>query len=162
MIKIGLIILGTIIGLVVGFCLGVRWISKQYDIHCEKIEKIADKFSDYYAIMHQWMRLIQKGHNLSNYCEKNQYKRVAIYGLNDIAYTIINELNDFDTKIAFCIDRNADNLFSEIDLYRPDEDMPDVDVCIVAIPELYREITEVLKGKMNCPIISIEDIIWEL
>lgn len=149
-----------LIGFLIGFYLGVKWLGKQYDIHCERIEKNADKFAAYYSMMMQWLKMKQEDIKIAEYFEKNDYKQIAIYGMNDFAYALIKELKQLNIEIAFCIDRNADNLFVEYDVFRPDEELPKADVCIVALPELYDDISKMLKKKMNCSIVSIENIIW--
>lgn len=145
---------------IIGFYIGVKWLGKQYDIHCEKIERNADKFADYYSLLMQWLKIKQEDKTIEEYFEKNHYKQVAIYGMNDFAYALIKELKSLNIEIVFCIDRNADNLFVEHDVFRPDEELPKADVCIVALPELYDDISKMLKKKMDCPIVSIESVIW--
>lgn len=160
MIVIIVSIIICLIGFIIGFYLGVKWLGKQYDIHCEKIEKNADKFADYYSMLLQWLKMKQDDKTIADYFVKNDYKHVAVYGMNDFAYALIKELKKLNIEIAFCIDRNADNLFVEHDVFRPDEDLPEADVCIVALPELYDDIRKMLEKKMNCSIVSIENVIW--
>ena len=151
-------------GIAVGFCFGVilgsKWIGKQYDLHCEKIEKNGDKFSDYYQVCLQWVKVHQAGKKLDEYFDKKGYRHIAVYGMNDIAHTLIAELKDSRVEVDYGIDRNADNLFLEMKCYRPDADLPATDVCIIALPELYKEIYESLSEKLTCPIVSIEDVVW--
>lgn len=146
----------------IGALLGAKWVGRQYDIHCERIEKTADKFSDYYSVMLQWVKLHQNGKELKTYFEKNGYRRIAIYGMNDIAYAMISELKGSGICVDYCIDRNADNLFLEMKSFRPDEELPDVDVCVVALPELIKEISKMLGLKLRCPVVSVEDVVWEI
>ena len=159
-IVIGL--MGTVSGILVGTVVGAKWVGRQYDFHCEKIEKNADKFSDYYSVVLQWIKCHQAGKTLKTYFEKNNYKRIAIYGMNDIAYTMISELKGTGINVDYCIDRNADNLFLEMKCFRPDEELPVVDVCVIALPELTKEISAVLNSRLCCPAVSIEDVVWEI
>ncbi|SEF67932.1 hypothetical protein SAMN02910276_00825 [Butyrivibrio sp. Su6] len=151
-------------GIAVGFCFGVifgsKWVGKQYDLHCEKIEKNGDKFSDYYQVCLQWVKVHQAGKKLDDYFNKKGYRHIAVYGMNDIAHAIISELKDSGVEVDYGIDRNADNLFLEMECYRPDADLPTTDVCVIALPELYKEIYESLNEKLTCPIVSIEDVVW--
>ena len=155
-------IAGLLCAIGIGAVLGAKWVGRQYDIHCEKIEKTADKFSDYYSVMLQWVKLHQDGKELKSYFEKNGYRRIAVYGMNDIAYAMIYELKGSGICVDYCIDRNADNLFLEMKSFRPDEELPDVDVCVVALPELIKEISKILRPKLRCPIVSVEDVVWEI
>ena len=58
--------------------------------------------------------------------------------------------------IIFC------SLFSDIDIYKPSEELPDVDAIIVTPIHAYEAIEESLSKKMDCLIMSIEDIIYEM
>ena len=82
--------------------------------------------------------------------------------MNDIAHVMIAELKESDVTVSFCVDRNADNLFLEMPSYRPDQELPEVDACVVALPDIYKDISETLSKKMNCPILSIEDVVWDI
>ncbi len=160
--RLGTAFLGFIGGMITGGIGGAKLVGRQYDLHCEKVENNADKFSDYYNMTLQWIKVHQQKKSLHHYFENKGYKHIAIYGMNDIAYAILGELKDTETEVDFCIDRNADNLFIEVDCYRPDEEMPDVDACVVALPELYNSIAETIQPILKCPIVSIEDVIWEI
>lgn len=150
------------VGGVLGTLAGGRWIRKQYEKHCEQTEKNADQFSDYYTLMRQWVQVYQEGHTLADYFRKEGYRKVALYGMNDMCYMLLKELEGTDTEVLYCIDRNADNLFAKIDVRKPGGDLPPVDAVVVAVIQYYGEVKADLSRKMTCPILSLADIVWEI
>ncbi len=156
------LILSAIVGIGIGMFIGGKLIGHQYEKHCESIAKQADQFSELYTLMQQWVKVYQMGYKLNNYFEKNNYKKVAVYGMSEIGYMVLKELENSELEIPYCIDRNANNLFAQIDIFRPDEDLQPVDVVIVAVVQFYEEVKETLSKKLDCPIISLSDVVWEV
>ena len=54
------------------------------------------------------------------------------------------------------------NLFSVIDIVSPEDDLETVDVIVVTAITFYEEVKEQLSEKLDCPIISLEDILYEI
>ena len=149
-------------GGVLGTLTGEKLLRKQYEKHCEQTEKNADQFSDYYTLMRQWVQVYQEGHTLADYFKKEGYQKIALYGMNDLCYMMLKELEGSDTEVLYCIDRNADNLFTKVKVLRPDEDLPYVDAVVVAVVQYYGEVKADLGKKMTCPVLSLADIVWEV
>lgn len=153
--------LTAVAGIGLGSFMGGRLIGRQYEKHCAVIEKHADSFSEFYTLMQQWVKVYQSGHTLEHYFEKNHYKKIAVYGMSEMGYMVLKELQDTAVEVAYCIDRNADNVFAEIDVRRPDAELPQVDVVVVAVVQFYDEVKENLEKKLSCPIVSLSDVVWE-
>ncbi|RKM59521.1 hypothetical protein D6856_09900 [Butyrivibrio sp. XB500-5] len=154
-------IIGAVLIFIAGVVVGAFFMGRQYQEHCKFIERNAERFVGIYGVTLRWIRLQQEGKKLSDYFEKNNYKTVAIYGMSEVGYAILDELERNGISVKYCIDRNADNIFARVKMYRPDEELPQVDAVIVAVVQYYNEINETLKSKMNCPIISASDVVWE-
>lgn len=158
MISLGLTAL-TGIGL--GAFAGGGFIGGHYEKHCEVIAKQADQFSEFYTLMQQWVKVYQAGRTLETYFLKNHYQKIAVYGMSEMGYMVLKELEGSSVEIPYCIDRNADNLFAQVDVRRPDEELEVVDAVVVAVVQFYDEVKEDLCRKMDCPIISLSDVVWE-
>lgn len=159
--RVGKHILAGFAGSLFGLWAGEIFVGKQYEKHCEQSEKNADQFADYYALMRHWVYVYQEGRTLADYFKKKGYRKIAVYGLNELGYMVLKELEKSEIEITYCIDRNADNLFTKVDVRRPDEELPVVDAVVVAVVQYYEEVKMVLDQKMNCPILSLEDVVWE-
>ena len=103
------VILSAFAGIGLGLFAGGKFIGRQYEKHCELIEKQADRFSETSALMQQWVKVYQSGHNLQDYFKKNNYRKIAVYGMSEIGYMILKELEETEIEVLYCIDKNADN-----------------------------------------------------
>ena len=132
-------------------------------------EKEVQKWKDYsnkhlalYKMMCQWVTVKQDGTNLAEYFEKNGYKRIAIYGMSFAGDTLANELRDTNVRVVYGIDQNAATLYADFDIVTMEDNLEEVDVVVVTAITFFDEIAEELSAKINCPIISLEDVLYEI
>lgn len=64
--------------------------------------------------------------------------------------------------MEYGIDKNADSIYADIDVLTVEDDLESVDVVVVTAITFFDEIEEKLSEKMDCPIISLEDILYEI
>lgn len=121
-----------------------------------------NKIVSYYHLYNQWLSIRQQGKSLVEYFEKNQYKTVAIYGMKELGERLFDELKDSDITVKYIIDKKADELYADIDIVTPDEKLEPVDVIVVTATYYFDEIEEMLSEKVEYPVISLEDIIYEV
>ena len=115
-----------------------------------------------YLAFDRWMQMRQDGRTLAEYFEKQNYKTVAIYGMKELGERLVDELKNTDISVRYAIDRNADSLYADVDLYTPDDELEPVDVVVVTAIYYFDEIEEAMRDKVDCPIISLEDILYEM
>lgn len=125
-------------------------------------QKLADKHLALYLMMNQWVKVKQEGKNLSSYFEKNGYKKIAVYGMNYVGETLLSELKETGIEVAYAIDRKADTIYADVDVYTPEDSLEQVDAVVVTAITFFDEIEEKLSEKLDCPIISLEDILYEV
>lgn len=125
-------------------------------------KKVADKHLILFQMMSQWVKVKQEGKNLSSFFEKNGYKSIAIYGMSYAGETLVEELKGTDTKIAYGIDKNADSIYADVDIVSVEDDLEKVDAIVVTAITFFDEIEEKLSKKVSCPVISLEDILYEV
>ena len=89
-------------------------------------------------------------------------KKIAIYGMNYVGNTLLNEFQKSDIQVAYGIDKNANNIFSNIDIISADDSLKDVDLIVVTAITFYDEIKEELCKKIDCPIVCLEDILYDV
>ena len=76
--------------------------------------------------------------------------------------TLIEELKGSDITIAYGIDKNADSIYADIEVFALGDNLPDVDAVIVTAITYFDEIEEILSTKLKCPVLSLEDILYEI
>ena len=119
----------------------------------------SDKRLALFMMMNQWVRIKQEGKNLSDYFVKNQYQKIAIYGMGYAGETLLAELKDSDIKVAYGIDRNADRILLDIDILTLENSLPEADVIVVTAITYFDEIEKDLAKKTNIKVISLEDVL---
>lgn len=151
-------ILSALTGAAIGAGAVVRATSKETD----KAQSMSDKHLALFLMMNQWVKVKQEGKNLSSYFSKNGYKKIAVYGMSYAGETLLDELKDSEIEVAYGIDKNADRIYADVDVISVDDDLEDVDAIVVTAITFFDEIEEKLSQKVNCPIISLEDVLYEI
>ena len=152
----------SVLSAVTGAIAGASAVGKVALGEKEKVKAMSDKHLALFKMMNQWVKVKQEGKNLSEYFEKNGYKQIAIYGMSYAGETLINELRDTQVKIAYGIDKNADAIYADMDIFSLEDNLGEVDAVVVTAITFFYEIEEELSEKMDCPIISLEDILYEV
>ena len=132
----------------IGWMFGVKSCILFFRKQTMRLRKEISKFSGFYYTMRQWVHVNQNGHTVADYFRNNGYQKIAIYGLNEIAFTLMNDLSKNGIEVKYCIDRNADKLFSKVRVYKPEEEMPSADIVVVTVVHLFDKIQKDLSDKL--------------
>ena len=81
--------------------------------------------------------------------------------MGDIGKLLLEELSGSTINVKYGIDRKATGE-GEVVVVNPDDKLEKVDAIVVTAIAYFDEIEEMLSEKVNCPIISLEDIVYEL
>ena len=153
----------TVGSAVAGAMLGVAATASELEKQINEKKKMSDKHLDLYLLMNQWVKLKQKGINLSKYFEKNGYNRIAIYGMSYVGETLVEELKGTNIEVVYGIDRNAENIWIDnMNVLSLDDELEDVDAVVVTAISSYDSISDLLNRKFVCPIICLKDILDEI
>ena len=128
----------------------------------QKWQQMSDKHLALFLMMSQWVKVRQEGKSLSEYFERNSYKNIAIYGMSYAGETLVEELKDSLICVKYGIDKKADRINREMDIVTIENDLIEVDAVVVTAITFFDEIVEKLQKKLNCPILSLEDILYEI
>lgn len=82
--------------------------------------------------------------------------------MNYVGETLLSEMAGSEVTVKYGIDKNAERIYQDIDVVLPDDALDDVDAVIVTAVTFFDEIEETLSQKVNCPILSLEDILCEI
>ena len=122
-------------------------------------QEFSKKIVSYYALLNQWLKIKQQGKSLTEYFHKNDIQSIAIYGYKELGERLYDELKGSDIEIKYIIDKNIDYIRAEIDVYSPDESLPQVDAIVVTATYYYDEIEDELNDLGDFLIISLEDVV---
>lgn len=76
--------------------------------------------------------------------------------------TLVDKLKDTGITIAYGIDKNADSIYADVDVVTMDDSLDKVDAVVVTSITFFDEVEEILSRKVDCPILSLEDILYEV
>ena len=64
--------------------------------------------------------------------------------------------------MKYAIDKKADSIYADVDVVTPDDEMAPVDIIVFTAIYYFYEIEEMMSQKVECPIISLEDVLYEM
>ena len=114
----------------------------------------------FYRLLIHWLEIKQEGRSLVEYFEKNGYKRIAIYGMKELGERLFDEVADSSVEVIYCIDKNPEELYCEVPLFKPKEELEKVDIIVVTAVAAYEEILKSFHPNFDCPITNLEDIVF--
>lgn len=151
-------ILGVTAGIGAGTFLGMKLTKgtrETYKAYSEKHLAILELFD-------QWMFCKQTGKSMEDYFKKSDIRTVAVYGMGHLGKCLYEELKNTDICVKYVIDQKVDEIYTDVDKYLPEGQLPEVDLIIVTAIYNYVEIEKVLSNITECPVMSLEDILYDM
>lgn len=108
----------------------------------------------------QWLINKQEGKSLARFFEENGYRSIAVYGMSYLGERLLDELKDTGIEVRYGIDRNAENIYADIDVKGLDDELPEVDAIVVTAVYFFDEIEDELGKRVDYPVISLEDVVY--
>lgn len=156
--KTSFLMLTGIAGSVSGLLFSIFLCKKKYN----QLEEKKKKMTEFYHVLTKWLSIRQNNKSLTEYFEKYNYKTIAIYGMKELGKRLYEELKETNINVRYAIDKNASQITADINVLTPDEPLDTVDVVVVTAIHYFDDIEMEMSEILECPIISIEDIIYEL
>lgn len=128
----------------------------------QKKNNLVEKHFGLFQIMQLWFRTKQKGKSVSSFFENYSYHTVAVYGAHYLGECLVEELKGSGINVKYAIDKNITSIQSGIPVIKPDEVLEPVDLIVVTAIFYYDEIVKSLENKVNCPIVSLEDVLEDI
>lgn len=148
-------------GIIIGVVLGVVITYKKMQSTVDSTTQLYEKFYRMHSMMERWLACIQKGRSLEQYLYDKGYEKIAVYGLGEVGLLLIEELKDTKIKILCGIDKKPKTKL-RMDIKKPGDTIVDADAIIVTAIAYFYDIEKELSRYNKCPIISLEDIIYEV
>lgn len=145
-----------------GSCLGGVLVKLYYKQLLEREKNYSQKHLSLFLMMNQWVEIKQQGKNICTYFENMHLDNIAIYGMSYVGEALVNELKGSKIAVKYAIDRNAKNIQSNLNLVTPEEKLEKVDAIVITAIRSFDEIEKELNSKIDCPIISLESILFEV
>lgn len=152
------VVISVLSGILIGRLTMKKIIFKKLD----KVQLISDKHLTLFLMMNQWVKVKQDGKYLAEYFQKKGYKDIAVYGMSYVGETLIEELKETNVHVVYGIDKNVNHIYADVDILSPEDKLKNVDAVIVTAVTFFYEIEKELSKKLKCPILSLEDILYEI
>lgn len=147
---------------VVGAVAGGITVAKLSKDEQNRLKSLADKHLVLMKLFNQWMLTKQEGKSVVDYFHQKGIKTIAIYGMSYVGERLYDELKNTDIQVKYGIDKNADAIYSDLEIVLPKDSLQEVDAIVVTSVYFYAEIEEMLAQKTDSLILSLEDILYEL
>lgn len=155
--KAGIYVLGILLVFFAGVLFD-RYICKKA---IKSLKRENNKFWEFFYILEQWLSNKENGVCISDYIMQKGCHNVAIYGMSVLGNLLYTELkNSSQISVDYAIDRNAEEMYFEVNVIGVDEDYPDTDVIIVTAISEFENIKKFILKKKKIDIISLEDVIY--
>ena len=149
------------ITLMVGFLAGVITVWNYLDNIIEQVQHLSDKHLKLFKLMDLWIRNYQDNKYIEQYLKDKGISKVAIYGLGVAGTTLYRELKDSKIKVCYGIDQ-TDKIIDGIKVLNLYDQLPKVDAVIVTPVTAFSDISLSLEQKINCEIMSLEEILLNM
>ena len=145
--------------LLVTYKFGLRKGKRSVKNQLEVAQNLTNKYNAMYNFTAKWLFLKQINEPICEYFYENNYNNIAIYGMHILGERLLKELENSNVEVSYAMDRNAENIVCNIPIKHPDDDLPKVDAIIVTTFLNYEEVKLMLRERVDCPIISLEEVI---
>lgn len=125
----------------------------------ESLVKVIKKNEMIIQSLVRFVYVKQLGLHLEEYFLKKNYKNIAVYGIKNIGERLLEELRYSQIHIKYAIDRNAEQICSDVDVVLPNSQLQEVDAIVVTAIFFFEEIKEDLSKRIKCPIISFDEVL---
>lgn len=124
--------------------------------------KVMYKFQKMFFVYNAWMSLYDQGIYIEDYLLRHNIHSIAIYGFSYIGHRLYCALKNSSISVECFIDRNADYLEGEIAIYRPDMELPAVDMIIICLVDGIEDISRNLAAVSRSKICGITELLAEM
>ena len=112
-------------------------------------------------LLTMWLRAGDGG-SLERYLLNRGVRRIAVYGYNDMGDLIYRCLKGSSIELAYAIDAHGNDKQSWLDILTLQDELPPVDLVIVAPLSDLGNTRETLKEKLSCEVVELSQLVHYL
>ena len=113
-----------------------------------------NKFEMLFNLVERWLTLHEEGKTIPQILAGRGIHTISIYGLGKIG-------KHSEVTVLYMLDRARTGICDGIPVKKAEEELPEVDAVIVTAVYEYDEIEKMLADRVSCPVISLEEILYE-
>lgn len=127
----------------------------------DKKQQMASKNDRLFRMALKWAEKNTQEKCVYSFLKARGYSTILVYGMHYAGELVVEELMNSDIQVVCGVDQNAEKIVSFVKTIHPHDEFPVVDAIIVTAVDAFPLIEEKLIKKVSCPIISLEDIIYD-
>ncbi|GFI51205.1 hypothetical protein IMSAGC020_02415 [Lachnospiraceae bacterium] len=142
---------------------GMLYFKMGYKKKLFNLQERINVLSDHFQLLNHWLEIKAEGKNIVSYFEEFGCSHIAIYGMAELANRLTDELWDAGIVVDYGIDRDISCTIGRIrEIYYPDDNLPETEMIVVTPYSDFEKIKKNLEKKVDCPIISLEEVVWSV
>lgn len=127
------------------------------------VERQSGVLLDHYRLLNHWLEIKNEGKSVAAYFEDMGYRHIAVYGMAELGNRLMEDLEGSSVHVDYGIDRDISCSIARIgEVYFPEDELPESDVIVVTPYSSFGAIKKQLEEKVNCPVISLEEVVWSV
>ena len=134
-------------------------IKKMEDERIEHLKHTIDRDNKLLDFYEKWVTGCSKGESVSGFLIENDFRNIAIFGYGTLGRALRKTVENNGISLAYIIESNEKRWDESTEFYKVTDALPSADVIIVSAILDYEEIYGKLRGRVSCPILSMEDMI---
>ena len=104
-------IISLLIGIVIGTLVIIKKVVDPSFDEIRRLREESAKHFDLYMLMNDWVHLHQYGKIIESYFQRNNYRKIAIYGMNYVGETLLRELQNTNIEVVVGIQKCNQYIF---------------------------------------------------
>lgn len=120
-----------------------------------------EECEQYLNMMNQWLILAQEGKSLERFIVRQGWQRIAVYGMSIYGRHVIRDLKKTECMVVCGIDRKKMCPYEGVEILEPTDRLPQVDAVVNTVLHRHKEIVLDLQKVILCPVVSLEDVVFE-
>ncbi|MBQ3163237.1 MAG: hypothetical protein IJC02_01660 [Lachnospiraceae bacterium] len=157
-VNIFMIVIITIMCILISFM--CQYVKSEHK-RMKSIFEEKERYRQLFFVSSHWIDALINAENISHRLVERGYKRVAIYGMGRWGKSILKMLNqENELEVAYGIDIRGRGIYTSVPVYAMDEELAEVDVVVVTTVAFFGEVKKNLSSKLNCDILSLEEILY--
>jgi len=113
-------------------------------------------------LLDKWLTFKEQGISFDTYLIENGYQSIAIYGMGILGRHLLKEFEGGKIDVKYVIDKRSIKAMSELPVYSICDSWPVVDLIIVTPVVELTEIIKMVKAKIECPVIGIDELFYKI
>lgn len=126
-----------------------------------RLQKQRENIKEKFNILNYWFMNYQKGHAVEEYLLNRGFNRIAIYGFGELGQRLYQELLNSEVKVVYGIDRKVVSKNADFKIFTSPDASQEISAVIVTVINDYIGIASELRKSLKCPILPLEDVIYE-